>query len=172
MRLPRSKTVRKCASLTAEERNALRRVVTRLEDLTRTPDVDPKGRIVERYLRSGWLEHGCIVFSQYYNSAYWLARTLAATFPQQRIGLYGGIGKSLILYEGTSIKADREFIKGEVAKRNIRLLVATDAACEGLNLQALGTLVNLDLPWQSGKAGAAERTDSAYRAIAEGHRCP
>ena len=29
----------------------------------------------------------------------------------------------------------------------IRLLVATDAACEGLNLQTLGTLINVDLPW-------------------------
>lgn len=26
-------------------------------------------------------------------------------------------------------------------------LVATDAACEGLNLQMLGTLINVDLPW-------------------------
>ncbi len=28
-----------------------------------------------------------------------------------------------------------------------RLLVGTDAASEGLNLQKLGTLINLDLPW-------------------------
>ena len=33
----------------------------------------------------------------------------------------------------------------------MRLLVATDAACEGLDLQALGTLVNLDLPWNPSK---------------------
>jgi superfamily II DNA/RNA helicase len=26
-------------------------------------------------------------------------------------------------------------------------VVATDAACEGLNLQTLGTLINIDLPW-------------------------
>jgi len=26
-------------------------------------------------------------------------------------------------------------------------MVATDAACEGLNLQRLGTLINVDLPW-------------------------
>lgn len=25
--------------------------------------------------------------------------------------------------------------------------MATDAACEGLNLQTLGTLINIDLPW-------------------------
>jgi superfamily II DNA/RNA helicase len=29
----------------------------------------------------------------------------------------------------------------------IRILLATDAASEGLNLQRLGTLINIDLPW-------------------------
>lgn len=32
-------------------------------------------------------------------------------------------------------------------RHEIRLLVATDAACEGLNLQTLGTMINVDLPW-------------------------
>ena len=27
------------------------------------------------------------------------------------------------------------------------MVIATDAACEGLNLQTLGTLINVDLPW-------------------------
>lgn len=53
---------------TADERNALRRVVSRLEDLTRSPEADPKGAMIARYLRDGWLQHGCIVFSQYYDS--------------------------------------------------------------------------------------------------------
>jgi superfamily II DNA/RNA helicase len=34
-----------------------------------------------------------------------------------------------------------------VADHDIRIMVATDAACEGLNLQTLGTLINVDLPW-------------------------
>jgi superfamily II DNA/RNA helicase len=34
-----------------------------------------------------------------------------------------------------------------VRKHEIRLLAATDAACEGLNLQTLGTMINVDLPW-------------------------
>ncbi len=42
---------------------------------------------------------------------------------------------------------DREDIKRAVRDRTIRLVVATDAACEGLNLQTLGTLINVDLPW-------------------------
>ncbi len=32
-------------------------------------------------------------------------------------------------------------------ERQVKLVVATDAACEGLNLQTLGTLINIDLPW-------------------------
>ncbi|XOS91174.1 helicase-related protein [Brevibacillus laterosporus] len=34
-----------------------------------------------------------------------------------------------------------------VKKRELRILVGTDSASEGLNLQTLGTLINLDLPW-------------------------
>jgi hypothetical protein len=37
--------------------------------------------------------------------------------------------------------------KRMVAEHQIRVMVATDAACEGLNLQTLGTLINIDLPW-------------------------
>ena len=42
---------------------------------------------------------------------------------------------------------EREEIKAAVRKHEIRLLVATDAACEGLNLQTLGTMNHVDLPW-------------------------
>jgi superfamily II DNA/RNA helicase len=34
-----------------------------------------------------------------------------------------------------------------VRTSEIRLLLGTDAASKGLNLQRLGTLINLDLPW-------------------------
>ena len=34
-----------------------------------------------------------------------------------------------------------------VLHRELRLLVGTDAASEGLNLQSLGCVINLDLPW-------------------------
>jgi SNF2 family DNA or RNA helicase len=34
-----------------------------------------------------------------------------------------------------------------VRKHEIRLVLGTDSASEGLNLQTLGTLINLDLPW-------------------------
>jgi len=41
----------------------------------------------------------------------------------------------------------REELKLLVTAGDIRLMLGTDAASEGLNLQRLGTLINLDLPW-------------------------
>lgn len=38
-----------------------------------------------------------------------------------------------------------------MTEHEIRIMVATDAACEGLNLQTLGTLINIDLPWNPAK---------------------
>jgi superfamily II DNA/RNA helicase len=43
--------------------------------------------------------------------------------------------------------ASREEIKTSVQSGELRLLLGTDAASEGLNLQRLGSLINLDLPW-------------------------
>lgn len=50
-----------------------------------------------------------------------------------------------MFYAGEWRSVEREDIKRAV-DRVIRLVVATDAACEGLNLQTLGTLINIDLP--------------------------
>jgi superfamily II DNA/RNA helicase len=49
--------------------------------------------------------------------------------------------------DGAFTRVDREVIKEGVRDGTYRLLVGTDAASEGLNLQRLGTLINLDLPW-------------------------
>ena len=38
-----------------------------------------------------------------------------------------------------------------VKRAEIRLMLGTDAASEGLNLQRLATLINLDLPWNPTK---------------------
>ncbi len=53
--------------------------------------------------------------------------------------------------------------------RAIRLVAATDAACEGLNLQALGTLINVDLPWNPSRLeqrlGRIKRFGQARRSV-------
>ena len=42
---------------------------------------------------------------------------------------------------------DRKLLLEKVKAGVLKLLVGTDAASTGLNLQTLGSLVNLDLPW-------------------------
>ena len=133
---------------TDEERAVLELLLHRLKKI----DVDPKCEAVLHYLvNEGWLELGCIVFSQYYDTARWLADSLAVRFPDEAIGLYAGAGRSRLYQKGDSVGIEREHLKLMVAERKIRVMVATDAACEGLNLQTLGTLINVDLPWNPTK---------------------
>ncbi|WP_273070518.1 phospholipase D-like domain-containing anti-phage protein [Marinobacter sp.] len=130
------------------EIEALETLIARLGEVRE----DPKLNAIQFYLDSeGWLALGCIVFSQYYDTAAWVARSLAARYPDEPIGLYAGAGKSRLFLDGNSVSAERENLKLMVAERKIRLMIATDAACEGLNLQTLGTLINVDLPWNPTK---------------------
>lgn len=124
-----------------------------IRQLSRPEAVDPKLDTVRWFLNQfrsegkTWLEHGCIVFSQYYDTARWVAGELARTMPEIGVAVYAGAGKSG-LFRGTEfVSVQREVIKQAVKTREIRLVIATDAACEGLNLQTLGTLINIDLPW-------------------------
>ena len=63
------------------------------------------------------------------------------------IGLYAGGDKSGVFLNGQFEKKEKDDIKKAVKAHEIRILVGTDAASEGLNLQTLSTLINLDLPW-------------------------
>lgn len=132
-------------SLTDSERGLLERFVKALEANT---EPDPKYSVVLECLRSrSWLEKGCIIFSQYYDSVRWLAERLITDFPGEPIAIYAGSGRSGVYRDGRFHLCDREEIKADVRRGALRLLLGTDAASEGLNLQRLGTLINLDLPW-------------------------
>lgn len=129
---------------TGDEIEVLQRLIARLERL----QVDPKMEAVVHFLdKEKWLELGVIIFSQYYDTAKWLADSLAARYPEEAVGLYAGAGRSRLYQRGESVSVERETLKRMVAEHQIRVMVATDAACEGLNLQTLGTLINIDLPW-------------------------
>lgn len=138
------------SDLTSDEAIHLQAIV---DELSRPEAHDPKLAAVHFFLTQHrtegktWLEHGCIIFSQYYDTAYWFAAELAKSLPGEPIGVYAGAGKSGMFRDADFAAVEREDIKVAVKKREIRLVVATDAACEGLNLQTLGTLINVDLPW-------------------------
>ncbi len=110
---------------------------------------DPKYQNVVAYLfTKGWLELGCIIFSQYYDSVWWLANQLSEHhIPDEQIAIYAGSNRSGLLINGQFKRLPRDEIKRRVRMGELRLVLGTDAASEGLNLQRLGTLINLDLPW-------------------------
>ncbi|MFW5397051.1 MAG: SNF2 domain-containing protein [Candidatus Accumulibacter regalis] len=117
---------------------------------------DPKLEALIGYLRGthsdvsrSWLDLGCILFSQYYDTVRWIGDEMAkrAEFVGMDIGLYAGSNRSGLWRDGKFQRCDRNVLKDRVRAGNLKLMLGTDAASEGLNLQRLGTLINIDLPW-------------------------
>lgn len=153
--------------LTDSERTLLQRFVSTLRD---NLERDPKYEVVRRCLREwNWLSRGCIIFSAYYDSIRWLADQLIRDFPGEKLAIYAGSGNSRMTCGGSLVPVDREEIKSLVRTGEIRLVLGTEAASEGLNLQRLGTLINLDLPWNptrlEQRKGRIQRIGQVYDTI-------
>jgi hypothetical protein len=117
---------------------------------------DPKLQALTTYLlenrrddRGRWLQRGCILFSQYYDTVRWVGEQMVASgrFEGIDIGLYAGSTRSGFWHNGQFQRCQRETLKKRTQSGELKLLLGTDAASEGLNLQRLGSLINIDLPW-------------------------
>lgn len=132
-------------NLSIEEEDCLRNFI---ECLNSNQSRDPKYELVLKLLvDEKWIERGCIIFSQYYDSAYFVAENLSMDLKSEKIGLYAGGDKSGLFLNGIFERKTKEELKSMIRHHELRILVGTDAASEGLNLQTLGSLINLDLPW-------------------------
>ncbi|MDX1260711.1 phospholipase D-like domain-containing anti-phage protein [Exiguobacterium sp. K1] len=132
-------------NLTIDEKKLLEKFVKALE---MNKESDPKfEKVLELLSDWKWFEKGCIIFSQYFDTSRWVAQSLSEKFPKESIGLYAGGEKSGVFLNGDFLKKEKEELKILVKRRELKILVGTDSASEGLNLQTLGTLINLDLPW-------------------------
>lgn len=112
---------------------------------------DPKFERVREILAlefegRNWLDRGVLIFSQFYDSAYALADYLIKHI-NEPIGLYTNSSASKLFEGGKVQSVKRELLLEKVIKGRLKLLIGTDAASTGLNLQKLGCLINLDLPW-------------------------
>lgn len=140
-------------NFTTEEVQSLNRC---LQLLKQGGNRDPKLEAITGYLlgmrtdiERRWLDLGCILFSQYYDTVRWVGDELSkrSEFQELEIGLYAGSNRSGVWRNGAFQRTDRETLKKRVRSGELKLLLGTDAASEGLNLQRLGTLINIDLPW-------------------------
>lgn len=101
---------------------------------------DPKYNTVLDIVTNGiddtpaWQDMGYIIFSQYYDSTHFVAKALSNDIKNCTVGLYAGGDKSGLFLNGVYTKCTKEDIKAMVRNREVKLLVGTDAASEGLNL--------------------------------------
>jgi superfamily II DNA or RNA helicase len=132
-----------------QESELLREVERNLNAVVEGTETDPKVQVLLHYLgERRWLDqNGAIVFSQYRTTAEWVLEALCAAYPDEPIALYAGGSASFVQRGADRRSATREQIKASIQRGDVRLVCATDAACEGLNLQRLGAQVNMDLPW-------------------------
>jgi len=131
--------------LTHEEEEMLHKYV---DALMSNEAEDPKyNKLVELLNREKWIEEGVIIFSQYYDTVEWIANKLSTEFPKSKIGVYAGSNKAGYFINDEFHKESKDDIKRMVMNYDLKILVGTDSASEGLNLQALRRLVNIDMPW-------------------------
>lgn len=89
-----------------------------------------------------------VIFTRFYDTLFDIVSRLRQVDPKMRIGTYSGKGAEYydpILQQMTA--CDRETVKERFLKGDIDVLVCTDAAAEGLNLQTADLLINFDLGW-------------------------
>lgn len=90
-----------------------------------------------------------LIFTGYSDTMSYLRDALVGAFGSA-VASYSGEGGALLSANGWA-SASKEIVTKALREGRIKVLVCTDAASEGLNLQAAGALVNFDLPWNPSK---------------------
>lgn len=86
-----------------------------------------------------------IIFTQYTDTMDYLRGELAAIY-QSQLACYSSRGGEYYA-NGEWAKTTKEDIKERFLNGEVSILICTDAASEGLNLQTCGVLINYDMPW-------------------------
>lgn len=90
-----------------------------------------------------------LVFTEYVDTMEYLRDALKPHFGVA-VGCYCGDGGQM--FEGDAWKRmSKAEVTAALREGRLQILVCTDAASEGLNLQAAGALINYDLPWNPSK---------------------
>lgn len=92
-----------------------------------------------------------LVFTQYTDTMDYLREKLRQVYGPQ-VACYSGRGGEL--WNGTAwVGTSKEALKSAFReKRDIKILLCTESASEGLNLQTCGVLINYEMPWNPMRA--------------------
>jgi len=90
-----------------------------------------------------------LVFTEYADTLEYLRDSLVEHYGKG-LGCFSGAGGQIWDVNGWNW-VTKDVITRSLENRQLHVLVCTDAASEGLNLQAAGALINYDLPWNPSK---------------------
>jgi ERCC4-related helicase len=86
-----------------------------------------------------------LVFTQYTDTMEYLRGQLQDVYGNE-IACYSGRGGEV--WNGIAwVETSKESVKEDFRLGKVRILLCTDSASEGLNLQTCGVLINYDMPW-------------------------
>jgi ERCC4-related helicase len=133
----------------AWEEEQLTAMLATLADLTSPPS---KMQVLFRVLDKRRIGLGrirqTVIFTKYFDTLNDIVNRLRVLDQSMLIGTFSGQGGQYVDPRTRQLKGvDREEIKQRFLREEIDVLVCTDAAAEGLNLQTADLLVNFDLPW-------------------------
>lgn len=152
------------------ERNRLRHMLRNLEN----SELDVPSKMVElfRVLEgrrdpvTGRIEQ-TVIFTRFYDTLTDIVGRLRTRHVSMRIATYSGQGAEYYdTVTGQMTAVDREHVKELFLREEIDVLVCTDAAAEGLNLQTANMLINFDLGWNPMKI---EQRIGRIDRIGQGH---
>ncbi|MGE3536743.1 MAG: helicase-related protein [Candidatus Tectimicrobiota bacterium] len=132
------------------ERAQLHTLLTTLADLSGLPSkmTELLTLLNRRRLPDTGRFQQTVIFTRFYDTLTDIVGRLLRAAPDMRLGTYSGRGgQYLDLTTGRLLMVEREVVKHRFRQQHIDVLICTDAAAEGLNLQTADVLVNFDLPW-------------------------
>lgn len=132
------------------ERAYIKDLLGRLETLSEDGKIrDPKMDAMIELLEEHLPQEGVLVFSRYTDTL----DACLETFQDQRkndlevgYGMYTG-SESWTHIDGTRAEATKQDVRHALEDGDIRVVFCSEAAAEGLNLQAARVMVNMDVPW-------------------------
>lgn len=108
-----------------------------------------------------------LIFTGYADTLEYLRDNLVGAFGNA-VASYSGDGGAIRSAAGWTV-ASKDAVTRALRDGAIKVLVCTDAASEGLNLQAAGALINFDLPWNPSKVeqriGRVDRIGQEQRVL-------
>lgn len=140
---------REPADLTWEQ-GAVDRLLSSVRSYTQTPRKTQAllEAIQRRHDRSSGRVRQMVVFTRYGDTLKYLHGELTRKLPDCPIGTFSGEGGTLRLPGSRRTQTlDRTSVRRKFVDGAIDILLCTDAAAEGLNLQSADLLINFDLPW-------------------------